>query len=86
MNDYYKACKYMVEKKTTIRDAAKKFNLKKSTLHNYIHGDFYAYCIYNGQTKLYLDVMNQIYLNADMKHIRGGEATKKKYEEGKKNG
>lgn len=77
-NEYVRACRYLVKNKTTIRGAAKEFNLPKSSLHTYIHTKLYKYCIYYSCTKLYLDVLNQIYLNDDMKHIRGGEATKQK--------
>ena len=65
---------YIIENKTTVRAAAKKFGVSKSTVHKdlserlqYINKPLYA------QVKAVLD------LNKAERHIRGGLATRMKY-------
>ena len=84
MNAYVEACKYLVKHKSTIRDSASRFGIPKSSLHKYIHHGFYNYCIVHGCTALFLATFDQIYLNQSEKHIRGGIATKRMYENKKK--
>ena len=85
MNAYVEACKYLVKHRSTIRDSASKFGIAKSSLHRYIHKNLYSYCLIHDCTDLFLDTFNQIYLNQAEKHIRGGNATKKVYENRKSN-
>ncbi len=80
MNVFVEACKYIVDNGTTIRDSASVYGLAKSTLHNYIQNDLYNFCIVHGCTGFYLEVMDQIYMNLADRHIRGGNATKVKYQ------
>ena len=73
-----RACKlavYMIETGATVRSAATHFGISKSTVHKdlsqrlkYINGALYA------QVRQVLD------LNKQERHIRGGMATKRKYE------
>lgn len=66
---------YIVESKVTVREAAKKFNISKSTVHKDITERLVRI---NPQ----LAKMARIVLddNKAERHIRGGQATKKKYE------
>ena len=66
---------YIIENKATVRAAAKRFGISKSTVHKdltdrlkYINGNLYE------QVKA---VMEQ---NKAERHIRGGMATKEKYQ------
>ena len=65
---------YIIEKKATVRDTAKKFNISKSTVHKdlttrlpQLNGVLYA------QVRALLDQ------NRAERHLRGGMATRKKY-------
>lgn len=66
---------YMIENRATVRAAAKRFGISKSTVHKdlterlaWVNRDLYE------QVKVILDV------NKQERHIRGGMATKKKYQ------
>ena len=67
---------YIIENKATVRSAAKQFNISKSTVHKDITERLLSI---NGtlakETKLVLEE------NKAARHIRGGMATKHKYEE-----
>lgn len=71
---YISACQYMVMHRATIRESASMFNLAKSTLHRFIHAD-----LPSQSKKLYRQVLNQIAENIAVRHIRGGQATARKY-------
>ena len=65
---------YLIENKTTVRGVASHFGISKSTVHKditqgleHINKDMYR------QVKEILDI------NKKERHIRGGEATKRKY-------
>ena len=80
MKDYIeeRACelaKYIVEYKTTVRAAAKKFGLSKSTVHKDV-----TYRLRNLHPALYQNVKQVLSVNKQERHIRGGQATKEKYE------
>ena len=66
--------KYMIETKNTIRDIAKVFKVSKSTVHKDLHERLSEI-----NEKLYLEVDNILKYHIDIRHIRGGESTKKKY-------
>ena len=66
--------KYMIETKNTIRDIAKVFKVSKSTVHKDLHER-----LSDINKKLYLEVDNILKYHIDIRHIRGGESTKKKY-------
>ena len=55
---------YIIEEKTTVRQAAGRFGVSKSTVHN---------------PCLYRQVEDVLLQNKRERHLRGGEATKQKY-------
>ena len=66
---------YMIETGATVRAAARHFGISKSTVHKDLSQRlrFYNY-------SLYLQVRQVLDLNKQERHIRGGMATKRKYE------
>jgi Stage III sporulation protein D. len=66
---------YIVENKATVRLAAKKFGVSKSTVHK----DVSQRLKYIDRS-LYKDVKDILATNKAQRHIRGGLATKLKYE------
>lgn len=71
---------HILDNNTTIRSTAKAFNMPKSTVHNLLKNNlkFISY-------SLYRDVKKLLIYNFNIKHIHGGEATKRKYEKLKEN-
>lgn len=67
--------KYIVSNKATVRSAAKKFGVSKSTVHKDVSERLRS--INKG---LYREVQDVLAVNKAQRHIRGGLATKKKYE------
>lgn len=73
-----RACKvavYMIETGATVRSAAHYFGISKSTVHK----DISQRLPYINQT-LYVQVRRILDVNKKERHIRGGMATKRKYE------
>ena len=70
---------YIIENKATVRTAAKKFGISKSTVHK----DVTERLKYFNRT-LYEEVKTVLKDNKDERHIRGGMATKRKYSEKRK--
>lgn len=70
----YEEANYILSTKETIREIAKKYGVSKSTVHKDLHERLKKYdlCIYN-QVNAILNFHYKI------RHIRGGESTKKKY-------
>ncbi len=66
---------YIVENKATVRCAAKQFGVSKSTVHKDV-----SQRLKYIDRGLYRDVKNVLAVNKAQRHIRGGLATKKKYE------
>lgn len=66
---------YIIENKTTVRDTAKKFNISKSTVHKDVTDRLSKI-----NPRLAKDVHIVLDSNKAERHIRGGLATKKKYE------
>jgi putative DeoR family transcriptional regulator (stage III sporulation protein D) len=64
-----------VENKATVRRAAKQFGVSKSTVHKDV-----SQRLKNINNSLYCDVKTVLDLNKAQRHIRGGMATKRKYE------
>jgi putative DeoR family transcriptional regulator (stage III sporulation protein D) len=66
---------YIIEKKTTVRSAAKKFGISKSTVHKDVTERL---------EKINSSLMEQVRLildeNKAERHIRGGQATREKYQ------
>ena len=65
---------YIVENKTTVRDAAKKFGVSKSTVHTDV-----SRRLRKLNPVLYHEVRNVLDVNKAQRHIRGGIATREKY-------
>ena len=65
---------YIIENRTTVRAAAQKFGISKSTVHNDISERLPQF-----NRVLYLQVKEILEVNKAQRHIRGGIATRKKY-------
>ena len=65
---------YIIETKKTIREIAKIFNVSKSTVHKDLHER-----LSDIDSSLYYKVDDILKYHIDIRHIRGGESTKKKY-------
>ena len=65
---------YVIETGATVRSAAQHFGISKSTVHK----DLTAKLNYINRT-MYLSVKEILDKNKSERHIRGGEATRKKY-------
>lgn len=66
---------YIIQNSGTVRSAAKKFGVSKSTVHKDV-----ADRLKNINSDTYKKVRNILDNNKAERHIRGGIATKKKYE------
>ena len=66
--------KYIIENGTTVRDAAKKFGISKSTVHKDVTERL---CQLN--PALATETRKVLDLNKKERHIRGGLATREKY-------
>jgi len=66
---------HILDNNTTIRATAKAFNIPKSTVHHILKTNlkFVNYTLYRKVRQLMIN-------NFNIKHIHGGEATRKKYE------
>lgn len=71
---------YIIEKKTTVRDTARVFNISKSTVHKDV-----AERIWEIDKRLAQEVKEVLSYNKADRHLRGGNATKHKYEALKQN-
>ena len=65
---------YLIENRTTVRAAAAKFGISKSTVHKDISERLPLF-----NRALYLQVKEVLEVNKAQRHIRGGMATRKKY-------
>lgn len=66
---------YMIETGATVRSAAEHFGISKSTVHKDLSQRLPMY-----NKRLFQQVREVLDLNKAQRHIRGGLATKKKYE------
>ena len=67
---------YILENKSTVRAAAEQFGISKSTVHKDV-----TERLPKIRPQLYIPVKEILEQNKQERHIRGGLATKKKYEE-----
>ena len=67
--------KYILETKETLRNVAKKFNVSKSTVHKDISERLSII-----SPDLYSMIRNILDEHIMMRHIKGGESTKEKYQ------
>lgn len=68
--------KYLVETNDTIRETAAKFGVSKSTVHKDLQMRLLKI-----DYDLYLKVVKVLDYHTKVRHIRGGESTKRKYME-----
>ena len=66
---------YLIERRTTIRDAAKHFSVSKSTVHKDL-----SERLKEIDRSLYVQVKEILEQNNAERHLRGGDATKRKYQ------
>lgn len=66
---------YMLETKKTVREIASVFNVSKSTVHKDLHER-----LYDIDQILFGKVDEILKYHINIRHIRGGQSTKKKYE------
>ena len=67
---------YIIENNATVRAAAGKFHISKSTVHKDVSDR-----LQNVNPQLYGRVRHVLEVNKAQRHIRGGLATKKKYQD-----
>ena len=65
---------YIINTENTIREIAKKFNVSKSTVHKDLTDRLKEI-----DNEGYIRVSNILKYHLDIRHIRGGESTKRKY-------
>ena len=65
---------YIIEHKATVRGAAKKFGISKSTVHKDV-----SERLKKLNPQLYVEVKHILEINKAQRHIRGGLATRRKY-------
>ena len=68
---------YIIEKKTTVRGAAKRYGISKSTVHKDV-----TERLLRIKPELAMSVRDVLEENKAERHIRGGEATRAKYQKG----
>ena len=66
---------YLIERRTTIRDAAKHFSVSNSTVHKDL-----SERLREIDRSLYVQVKEILEQNKAERHLRGGDATKRKYQ------
>ena len=66
---------YLIENRTTVRAVAQKFGISKSTVHKDVSERLKTI-----NPTLYAKVRKVLDLNKEERHIRGGIATKEKYQ------
>ena len=71
---------YIIDSKDTVRGAAKKFGVSKSTVHKDV-----SYRLIELNKHKYEEVAKILKYHTDIRHIRGGESTKRKYLSNKAN-
>ena len=65
---------YLIENNSTVRSVAAEFGISKSTVHKDI-----TYNLKKINKSLYTEARKVLEQNKSERHIRGGEATKRKY-------
>ena len=66
---------YIIEQNATVRQTAKEFGISKSTVHKDV-----SERLKKEDPELYMQVKDILEINKLERHIRGGLATKRKYE------
>jgi len=65
---------HIINTEETVRQIATKFNVSKSTVHKDLHERLKKI-----DKNLYIEVDKILKYHIDVRHIRGGQSTKKKY-------
>ncbi len=65
---------YMVKTSSTVREMANIFKVSKSTVHKDLHER-----LADIDDRLYIEVEKILKYHTDVRHIRGGQSTKRKY-------
>ncbi len=73
-NRIIETAEYIASTKCTVRDASKHFGISKSTVHKDM-----SERLVNVNANLYEEISKILKYNKKVRHIRGGEATKRKY-------
>lgn len=73
--------RYIIENNATVRITAKHFNVSKSTVHKDVKTRLKSI-----NRRLYKKVTQVLDKNKSERHLRGGQATKEKYSEMRKEG
>lgn len=76
--DIIQIAKYMIANKCTLREAAEVFNISKSCIHYNIHNR-----LIETNWELYYKVTKLLKRHSEQRASSGGEATKRKYNNGK---
>lgn len=66
---------YLIENKSTVRAVASKFGVSKSTVHKDVTQN-----LKSNHPSLYVKVKEILEINKKERHIRGGQATKARYQ------
>ena len=66
---------YMLKTKETVREIAKVFNVSKSTIHKDLHDRLKHINEY-----MHKEIENILNYHKEIRHIKSGQSTKKKYE------
>lgn len=74
LNRVINEAKYMINTKETVRDIANVFNVSKSTVHKDL-----TERLIEIDKKLYNSIREILHYHTQIRHIRGGEATKLKF-------
>jgi putative DeoR family transcriptional regulator (stage III sporulation protein D) len=69
---------YIIENRATVRSAAQKFGISKSSVHKDLSERLQQY-----NRTLYLHVRNVMEANKAERHLRGGQATRRKWQRAK---
>ena len=69
---------YIAEHGATVRETAARFGISKSTVHKDV-----TTCLRQRDARLFLRVRAVLQQNKEERHLRGGAATKRKYEQAK---
>lgn len=65
---------YIINTDSTVREIAKIYNVSKSTVHKDLHDR-----LLDIDSSLYQEVLKILKYHSLIKHIRGGQSTKRKY-------
>jgi len=71
-----KECKYIIDTGKTVREIANEFNISKSTVHKDLRDRLFEIDL-----SLYNDVAEILQYHTSIRHIRGGDATRRKFME-----